>query len=374
MRVVLGSLATVAIATASLLSLEDVAHLGFYNYEAVSGYHVGETGTRNSILIRLLFLASFLTTVVAVSSICRRNPKVCLDLWHWFTKGTIAASLIGIAIFALVAVGKINYDWLDSVSAGYHVVEVAGLDFYRFNPGANVNQFGKYAAIALAYTVGVRLNIPFRRVATAILIFALIAALGRSAWVGVVVALGAVAVHARLTKTTLGALVLGIAVTAIALSAFCIFVPESVQEMIATRLVMSPGPGGSERIIKVTHVLNSLMEADLFTIFFGFGWGTNLYVHSVPFQILYETGLIGFILGTCALAHLWWKLHIQHRGVSRHLTFLRAILAIITIDMLLQHSIYHLSTWLVIASVLAYASPLTNLDRSHKSHDNYSLC
>ena len=348
-------LAMFILAVLSLVSLDDLAMLGVYNYREISGYYSGETGTRDSVLGRLVFLVALLVTYIAVVAMAKENRLAILRLWMWFTRGVVIASVAGVAIFAGIAYRVFDAGAISGISAHSHIVQTGAFDFYRFNPGANVNQFGKYAAIGLAFTLLIQGPYKFRSSVICLLGFALVASLTRSAWLGFLLGLFSVAVHMPSFRKQLGVMLsAGIALVGITASVF-VFVPDSVLIMVGQRLDFSPGAGGSERLIKVEHVLHTIANAGLVTQLFGNGWATNLYVHSVPFQLLYEVGIVGFVLGTLVMIGLWWRLHYKFAFSEPYLNFLRVAFTVTTIDMLLQHSLYHPSTWLVLASVAAYS-------------------
>lgn len=352
---VLIPLVILVLALLSLVSLKDAGMLGVYNYREVSGYHQGETGTRDSVLGRLVFIPAYGAIYLAVIAMAARDSMAMIRLWRWFTCGAILASIAGIVIFAGVALGVLDSDSIRMISAHSHIVETGAFDFYRFNPGANVNQFGKYAAIGLAFTLLIKWPNKFRGFVICLLGFAVIASLTRSAWVGCLLGLLTVAVHQRPSQKQVRILLsAGITLFAIAASIWTV-TPDVVLQLIGYRLDLSPGAGGDERVIKVEHVFHTIGNAGLVTQLLGNGWATNLYVHSVPFQILYEMGIVGFILGTLMMMVLWWRLHCKFAFSDPYLNFLRVALAVTTVDMFLQHSMYHPSTWLVLASAAAYS-------------------
>lgn len=359
-------LAFLTLAILSLVSLQDIAKLGIYNYREISGYHSGETGTKDSVLGRLVFIPAYGLIYIAILSMAERDHSAVIRLWSWFSRGVIVASIVGSGIFAGVALGVLDSDSISGISAHSHVVKTPAFDFYRFNPGANVNQFGKYAAIGLAFILLVQRQGKFRGFVVCLLGFAVIASLTRSAWVGSLLGIISVAVHQRLSKKMVRTLLsIGFTLSG-ALALSLMFAPKDVLEMIGQRVDFVPGAGGSERLIKVEHVFQSLYDADFVAQLFGHGWATNLYVHSVPFQILYEMGVVGFLLGTLMMLSLWWRLHCKYVFSEPYLNFLRVALAVTTIDMLLQHSMYHPSTWLVLASAAAYSSRQSAEIKSHK--------
>ena len=120
-------------------------------------------------------------------------------IWGWFSRGVIVAPIVGVGIFAGVAVGLLDSDSISAISAHSHIVATGVLDFYRFNPGANVNQFGTYAAIGLAFTLFMQQQVKFRGFVVCLLGFALVASLTRSAWVGFLLGVLSVAVHQRVS-------------------------------------------------------------------------------------------------------------------------------------------------------------------------------
>ena len=363
---VLIPLTVLTLALLSLVSLQDISKLGIYNYVEIAGYHSGETGTKDSVLGRLVFILAYGAIYIAIIAMGVRDSSAVVRLWRWFSRGVIVASIVGVGIFAGVALGSLDSDSISAISAHSHIVVTGVLDFYRFNPGANVNQFGKYAAIGLAFTLLMQRQVKFRGFVVCLLGFALVASLTRSAWVGFLLGLLSVAVHQRGSLRKLRTL-LYIGFTLLGtLGLLLVFAPGDVLEMIGQRLEFSPGAGGNERLIKVEDVFQTLYSADSVTQLFGNGWATNLYVHSVPFQILYEMGVVGFLLGTLMMLSLWWRLHCKYAFSDPYLNFLRVALAVTTIDMLLQHSMYHPSTWLVLASAAAYSSRQLAEIESHK--------
>ena len=81
---------------------------------------------------------------------------------------------------------------------------------------------------------------------------------------------------------------------------------------------------------------------------FGHGWATNLYLHSVPLQLIYEIGIAGYLLTSGAMAWALVKLIIRSRREVPGALSLLGCLTAFCITSALHHTLYHMQTWLIV--------------------------
>jgi hypothetical protein len=133
----------------SLIYIQDPDHFFIYEYVEKAGIEQGLlTGTRDSAFLRLGVFWLLLIYCSAIYSALIHNWFNLFISARYFIYGTLAASFVGVIISILVWQGGIGVEELRLISVDAHIT---GHDdsFYRFNPGANVNEFSMILAFAM---------------------------------------------------------------------------------------------------------------------------------------------------------------------------------------------------------------------------------
>ena len=357
------SLFPVSMALISILFLNDFSYLFFYQYIELAGYDAGNfTGGRESVLFRFLSIVTLIFYMIAVFSFLQKNTLNAYLLARYYIYGLLAASIIGIFIFIQVWTGNLSVADLAPISADSHIIG----NFYRFNPGANVNEFSMLIAFGI-------LLLPFCKFPNYIFISLLIffalcefAGLTRSSWISLFLALilGAL-FKENLMETSLFILISFLFVIFI-FTLLYINVPE-VEMLINTRLALDIGTSGFERLDKFQFVFDRAKESPI-SFIFGHGWATNLYVHNVYFQLLYEIGLLGLLVFIYFIIFLIKDIFLLKPSIEK--SSLIAIAIFIASSAFFQHTLYHVQTWLMLGFVsgASYKILLTTKDRDENPY------
>ncbi len=291
-------------------------------------------------LAALIFLMMFSTAVFDLC--CRHGLEVVMRA---FVDGVTTATLVGCVIFALVFAGVIGVLDLEPISADTHIVD----NIYRFNPGGNVNEFGLIAIYALfmlkiAYPAVSRIKL---FATSGLFLFALFFSLTRAAWLSYAGALVAMAV-----VSGRGRKLLFYAVLSFAVMIFIVYnINDEFANIVVSRLAFEGGASGDDRLDKVDAAFFT-NNVSILQLFFGHGWATNLYMHSVPLQLIYEIGIAGYMLASIAMALAIFKLIIRSRREVPGALSLFGCLIAFCIDSVLHHTLYHMQTWFIIGLIL----------------------
>jgi len=109
-------------------------------------YYGGQTDSAG---LRILVLAALLCYCIVVLDLLRRDPNLRQIFARAFIGGTLYASFIGVLIALGVWMGEFTAEDIFPISVDTHVIDLAGGHFYRFNPGANVNEFSMVIAFSI---------------------------------------------------------------------------------------------------------------------------------------------------------------------------------------------------------------------------------
>lgn len=307
------------------------------NFHEILYYSVDQqTDSLGARLISLIFLMMF---SVAVCDLCKRQGYEIVI--KYFLNGVITATLIGCVIFLLVFIGLIGVPELEPISADSHIVNI----IYRFNPGSNVNEFGLIATYALMLVqVGYpRLSRKKKIAVYGLLSFALFFSLTRATWLAYAAALVIMSMISGQGRKYLmfGTLVF-------TLTVFLVYqLGDDFSEVVISRFAIDGGASGDERLEKVSNAFLSDSKSIL-QLVLGHGWATNLYMHSVPLQLIYEIGLLGFILISSSMFWIFIKLYIRARGNVHGALPILGCLISFSIASAFHHTIYHMQTWLIV--------------------------
>lgn len=331
----------------SLILQGNISELVYYSGDEQSD----SLGAR---LVALVFLMIF---SAAIYDLCRRHGFEIVV--RFFIHGVITATIVGCFIFFLVLTGVIGVPDLMPISADTHIVDIV----YRFNPGGNVNEFGFIAIYALlmmqmGYPSMSRIK---QYTLYGLLLFALFFSLTRAAWLayaGALVLMSAVSGQGRKL------LILG--TVSFAMIVLIVYqLGDEFSNIVVTRFAVEGGASGDERLEKATEAFLS-NEVSILQIIFGHGWATNLYLHSVPLQLIYEIGIAGFLLTSSAMGWAIIKLIVRVRRNLPGALPLLGCLTAFAIGSAFHHTIYHMQTWFVVGLILYIAfSPKTAVTSQH---------
>ena len=335
------------IAGMSLGWLEDPRWLGLYSYVEKAGYGAGqETGTSDSAALRILAFSFLVMYSASIATALKRNEELLVSMSHHFVIGTIVSSIIGSIIFICVWNGLVSIQDLLPISVDLHIIESEN-NFYRFNPGANVNEFSMILTFALILLFFVKWNNRIKFLVILFLSFCLLATLTRSSWLGIVVALSIGFITGSKNKKYIYKLLGLFIFISFVIFSFYLF-SDLFKYLIETRFAMNIGDSGEERLIKYNFVFNRLFE-NHFRLLFGYGWSSNLYVHSVFLQLLYEIGFIGFLLFFIIFYFYFKGIFLIPPG--HYKIVLISLIVFIIISASMQHSLYHVQTWFILGLI-----------------------
>lgn len=265
-----------------------------------------------------------------------------------FLDGVVTAVIIGCLIFILVYAGFIGVSDLMPISADTHIVDI----IYRFNPGGNVNEFGLISIYALLMF---RLGYPKASTLSqyliyGLLLFALFFSLTRAAWLAYGGALFAMALISGR-----GRKILIFAIISFAVLVFIVYqLNDDFANIVLTRFAFEGGASGDERLDKLETAFFST-NVSIWKILFGYGWATNLYLHSVPLQLIYEIGIAGYLLFSAVMAWSIIKLIIRIRNGFHSSLPIFGCLVAFSINSTLHHTLYHMQTWFLLGLVTYFS-------------------
>lgn len=339
----------------SLMLRGNFAELIYYSADN----QVDSLGAR---FIALMFLMIFSIAIFDLS--LRRGIELVL---RFFLDGVMMALFIGIIIFALVFMGMIGVADLEPLSADTHIVG----SIYRFNPGGNVNEFGLIAIYGLLWA---RFAYPFASkfkqfAIYGLLIFALFFSLTRAAWLayaGSLIVMALVSGHGRK--------LLFVGASSFAIFTYFIYqLNNELANIVVSRFSFDGGPSGEERLNKIASAFSFNAELNWLELLFGKGWATNLYLHSVPLQLIYEIGILGFLLITGTLVWTFFKLVMRARQkVPGALESLGCLVAYCIFSSF-HHTLYHMQTWFILGLILYIAYTPLQVLQTKKSYSNLRI-
>lgn len=326
----------------SLFSLKDIGYLLYYS--------IGEQ--KESALLRFMsvVILSCFSSWIAFSG--EKYIQAFHIMAEQFLRGIMFTTLVGLVIFHGVWTGWFPLADLQPITAGYHVIG----KFFRFNPGANVNEFGMILGYGIVLLILVRWPMRIKAIYLTVFSIADFMTLTRAAWIGLMIPLF-VYLSLNLRRRVF---LYFVATTLIILSASIpVFINNDLLfSLLVSRLNFLEGASNADRMEKYHEAITELLGG-LSQFCFGFGWSSNLYVHSVPIQMFYETGLVGVLLHI-----IIWTIFVRiimkiRDRKERHVSLI-LIVAIFSMG-LFHHNFYHMQTWLVLGLVWAMAcSPGNN--------------
>jgi hypothetical protein len=341
----------ISISLFSVFFLKDYSHVFFYRYVELAGFDAGNyTGGMESVLFRFLSLCTLLLYMACIFSFINENPHHIYLIAKHYVYGVLYASFIGIYIFIQVWFGNISVADLAPISADSHLVG----NFYRFNPGANVNEFSMLVAFAVFLLPFCKLS--NKQILSYLFFFILciFAGLTRSSWIGLILGTIVGAFYAyRFSIVAMYIFVFSMIIVLI-FSILYSYVPE-IKVLIDTRLAFDIGVSGNERLEKFAFVFSEVFSSNI-RLIFGFGWATNLYVHNVYLQLLYEVGLLGLVSYVLLFIYLVKDTFLLDASLQK--SALIAMFVFIACSAFFQHTLYHTQTWLILAFISGTSSLL----------------
>lgn len=340
-------LLTVLFPVLSLLYIE--------NYDWIFLYQLTLDQKESSLLRLVSFISLVLYCAVIYTSILR-NKLIYVKLADYYVMGTFLASVVGVFIFYFVSKGRLTSEDLDPISAGVHIVSLGSIIFYRFNPGANVNEFSvilAYAMFLMPFTSFSKKN---KLWLVALFLLLEFATLTRATWLGLILSSFIAMFFLSGLKRNLNFLLISI-ISFIVVLALVYSNSEDFRFLIDSRMSMDIGASGHERLDKFGYVFERLGQND-FRFLFGYGWATNMYVHSVYLQLAYEIGVLGLILFIASIFLFIRNAFFLNKGVFKA-SFIACIFLIIIVSSM-HHVLYHMQTWFVFAFIAGVSVVLRN--------------
>lgn len=273
-----------------------------------------------------IFLLFFLFTL---SIIYYTDIKKIRKLAFVYIQGTLFTTIVGLVMFYMIFQGLVSENDLKIfiVAGDIHIVG----NFFRFNPGSNVNEFSQILVYAIILLFYFESKLMFN-----IILFhlALLMTLTRFSWIGYLIALFGF----NIKKAVIFIFILVVSI-------LCIYmlVDDNIRLIIESRFALDMGASGDDRIGKFLYVYESLSN-NIFRLLFGYGFSTNLYVHSVYLQLLYEIGIIGLLIISMLLYKYFFR-YINNR-------YSLAIFIFIIVESIAHHILYLSETWFAIAMMV----------------------
>jgi hypothetical protein len=298
-------------------------------------YSIGE-GQVDSVLARLISLAVLAMYACWIASFVAHATDGFKTIAAVYSNALLFACLIGYVIFALVFGGRLHLEDLLPISADTHLVG----DIYRFNPGANVDEFGTLLGYGIMFVLWLDWSVIRKMLYLGPFFVAVLLTLNRTCWIGVPLGLLIYIMSARRKLVTM----VGVGVL-LGAAVFLLSQNHEIANIILSRTALDIGSSGADRLGKYSVAYSDLTSSP-WRLLFGFGWSSNLYVHSVPIQLLYETGLVG--VGCYLLIGLLGLTNYRITPSSSEKSLLVPLMAMMFVFGSIQHTFYHMQSWLII--------------------------
>jgi O-antigen ligase len=332
----------------SLLFLSSTSQEWFLSPSAASG--TSETGILRVISVLLITIFS---TYCAYYTL--ENADARRDVAVYFIVATLFATAVGAVIFYGVFIGVFDMVNLQPISRDVHIVDNK---IYRFNPGANVNEFGQIIGYALLMLRWTQWKTWLKMIIVAVLLIADFLTLTRAAWLALFVAYFVFFLFSPARTRAILAITAAVGLGLIVIVAFAF---DVLTPLLQSRTALSGGVSGDERIASVFGALQTLID-EPFRLLFGLGWaadmygnlqglGTN-YIHNVPLMILFDTGIFGFMICLIAFA-VFFRFVMAQPKQDRAVPL--AMMAFMFTISLMHHNFYHVQTWMIFGVLLGDA-------------------
>lgn len=336
----------------SITWLDNPDWLISYAYIEKAGFDAGfETGTKESVLLRLIAFAILVFYCISIVTAMIRNHELIVVASRYFVLGTIVASAIGFFIFLGVFNNLFSVEDLLPISVDVHIIE-GEKNFYRFNPGSNVNEFSMIIAFAILLLLFVSWPNKYIFLILSFFLVCEVATLTRGSWVALILGLSAGVLALGNYKKFVYRIFITFTVVFLGLL-FLYYFSGEFSKLMDTRLSFEIGISGVERLEKFSHVISSVGE-NPFRLLFGYGWSSNLYVHNVFLQLLYEVGVIGLVVFFITIWLFLSGLFSLRPGIHKFFSY--AVVTFIGVSSLVHHTLYHLQTWFMLAIVFVVIS------------------
>lgn len=304
-------------------------------------------GQTDSSGLRMLVLASLISYLIVVSEYIKIYPKLVFGIARAFVSGTLYATLVGV----IIAIGIWNGLWsaedIFPISVDTHVADTDGGGFYRFNPGANVNEFSMIIAFAIFLLPFAGYSHATRSLLFYLLILFEFATLTRGSWIALLFAFAVGWLGGnRSIKNSI--IIFLSSIVILCIMAVLYTYDDSLRYLIDSRTSFEAGASGEERLVLFKNVFDRVLESP-FRLVFGYGWATNMYVHNVYLQIFYELGLLGVMSLLTFCFYLFYRISQVDQGLPKE--SMLAIVTFIGVAALTHHTFYHVQTWLMLGYV-----------------------
>src|SRR5579859_6069732 len=198
-------------------------------------------------LVSLLILIAFACwTAVSVST---NRRKFTMIVKH-YVGALLFSTLVGFIVFIGVFFGKLGLTELTPISADTHIVG----NFYRFNPGSNVNEFGMLLGYGIFFALWLEWRTKKKVVFVSLLLIAELLTLTRASWIGVICGFVCwILMSGKKRWTYVVPLVL---VTVAVFSAAAL--NQDFKDIMVSSTALDLGSSGEDRLEKYQFVLDGL--------------------------------------------------------------------------------------------------------------------
>lgn len=334
-----------------LLALFPVILSLFFLEDRFSGvFHSAYDGQRDSVPLRVFSFAILLGMALKLAWLIGedKTKRFLFDCMEAYLAACFFAIGAGLIFSVSMWYGFISIEDLQPVSADVH--EING--FYRFNPGANVNEFGMIIGYALIFLflLGENWSKTKRSFAVILLLLALLAGLTRAAWIALACAVVVICFYRPRYFIPMVGILLVIGV----ICCVCALQSDSIAFLLESRFSLELGAGGEDRMEKFQSSLLALNDSTG-SFFLGHGWGTNLYAHGFFFQLLYELGIFNQLIFLFFLILPIGGIFLRSVNSRYFGSGMMALCVFAFIIAFLHHTIYHVQTWIIYGMCLAYS-------------------
>jgi hypothetical protein len=308
------------------------------------------TGAGDTPLLRVVSVFFLAGTASYCAYYIAERPEFAKNIATMYVASTLFASFVGSIIYYGLVTGQLTIPDIEPISLQVHFGGIT----YRFNPGANVNEFGQIAGYAIILLKWVPWGSSRKALALIILMIAEFLALTRGAWVALICSYaGMILITDQRTRRII------IVLTSLALVAFAIAAVNSdyIGHLIATRTATESNISVDERLYDLGLALDELNQ-NWVRLLFGFGWSADFWgmfygygfdeQHDVPAMILFDTGIIGLSIYLVILTMMLVK------------SFTNTATRDVCVGLLIfycaasatEHNFYHTQTWVMFGLIV----------------------
>ncbi|WP_417538055.1 O-antigen ligase family protein [Marinomonas sp.] len=309
-------------------------------------YKIGDIQT-DSVLLRVITIYILSLYCYFLSDLCKKNPDLFFLAVKIYIESLLYACLCGGILFILILKGVVGEAQLSYITSGAHIIQFGSLNIFRFNPGSNVNEFSYILGIGIFLLNFINIERRKKNMVLFIFLICLFLTLTRAAWLSLLVAYVIYfLLNENSTKRMINTIIFSCFVFSI--FAYIYSTVESFSYLVDSRLAPTIGVSGEERLEKFDFAYQSLLSSKM-TLLFGHGWSTNMYIHNVYLQLLYELGVIGFIIFSVYIIYIILPIFFIKEKYCK--ATLISLIVFIFLFATMQHTLYHTQTWFILAII-----------------------